>query len=341
LLGRCRTGTISTMRGNRLSAASGLVMLLAVLAGCDGGSAGPANHGSPSGSTTAAPTAGDTTPLTTPATRAETDADYLRIAAAESERTLRRAPVPPGAHPLPGRPEGWPRSLRIGLSPENTHLTRMAWYAVPLSFDAVQQFLQDHHPRTMAFKGGGSGPALGEVDFRARHPRRPEAYTDPSLLVQWKDVGQRTVIRYAAVLASRGVRDAASFVPGDVTSVDVEHLRDRLGASNDFRVVSTVRFTAEADPDALHKVVATLDGLYGPPLANTQSSCDFYMQDFYRFIVHAGSGDLTYDWGGSGSGGGCAGIVVLRDGQPVGDGLDPGDLYQVVAKILAHHRLRG
>jgi hypothetical protein len=181
---------------------------------------------------------------------------------------------------------------------------------------------------------------VGFVDFETRHPRRPEAYNGPVLMVQWKVIGPRTVIRYAAVLASRGVRDAASFVPGDVTSVDVEHLRDRLGASNDFRVVSTVRFTAEADPDALHKVVATLDGLYGPPLANTQSSCDFYMQDFYRFIVHAGSDDLTYDWGGSGSGG-CAGIVVLRDGQPVGDGLDPGDLYQVVAKILAHHRLRG
>jgi hypothetical protein len=106
-------------------------------------------------------------------------------------------------------------------------------------------------------------------------------------------------------------------------------------------VVSTVRFTAQADPDALHKVVAALDGLYGPPLANTESSCSFFMQDFYRFIVHAASGDLTYEWGGSGSGGGCIGIVALRDGQPVGDGMDPGDLYQVVTAILAHHRLRG
>jgi hypothetical protein len=137
------------------------------------------------------------------------------------------------------------------------------------------------------------------------------------------------------------VRDPASFLPGDVTSVDVEHVRNPSGASNGTRVVSTVRFTAEANPDALHKVVAALDGLYGPPLANTDSSCDFLMQDFYRFIFHAASGDVTYQWGGSGSGGGCAGIEVLRGGQPVGLGLDPGDLYQAVTKILTHSRLRG
>jgi hypothetical protein len=228
------------------------------------------------------------------------------------------------------------------MSPENTHLTRMAWYAVPLGYDAVQQFLLAHRPRGMTTAGAGYElGTVGTVDFEAQHPRQPEAYNRPVLMVQWKVVGQRTIIRYAAVLASRGVRDPASFVPGDVTSVDVEDLRIPSGAANGTRVQPTVRFTAEANPDALRKVVAALDGLYGPPLANTESSCDFYMQDFYRFTFHAASGDVTYEWGGSGSGGGCAGMVVLRDGQPVGDGLDSGGLYQAVTKILAHHRLRG
>ena len=228
------------------------------------------------------------------------------------------------------------------MSPENTRLTRMAWYAVPLGYDAVQQFLLAHRPRGMTTEGAGYGlGTVGFVDFETQRPRRPEAYNGPFLMVQWKDIGPRTVIRYAGVLASRGVRAPASFVPGDVTSVDVEHLRNRSGAANGTRVVSTVRFTAEANSNALHKVVAALDGLYGPPLATTISSCDFFMQDFYRFIVHAESGDVTYQWGGSGSGGGCAGIEVLRDGQVVGDGLDPGNLYQAVTKILTHSRLRG
>jgi hypothetical protein len=330
------------MLGERLIGVSGVVLLLAVLPGCDGGSTPPSAHGSPSGASSAAPTEGASTSPSALGARAETSADYRRIAAAESERTLRLAPVPPGARRLPGRPDGWPRSLRIGMSPENTHLTRMAWYSVPLGYDAVQRFLLAHRPRGMTTPGAGYElGTVGFVDFETRHPRRPEAYNGPVLMVQWKVIGQRTVIRYAAVLASRGVRDPASFVPGDVTSVDVEHLRNASGAANATRVVSTLRFTAKADPVAFHQVVAALDGLYGPPLANTDSSCGFFMQDFFRFIVHAATGDLTYEWGGSGSGGDCAGIVALRDGKPVGDGLDPGDLYQSVTKILAHHRLRG
>jgi hypothetical protein len=223
------------------------------------------------------------------------------------------------------------------MSPENTSLTRVAWDSVPLGYAAVQQFLLHHPPRGMAYDGSGvSLGVVGDVYYRARHPREPEAYNGPFLLGQWKDFGSRTVIRFGAVLASRRVRDPASFLPGDATSVDIEHIRDSYSGSDSTRVVSTVQLSSEANPDALRNVVAALDGLYGPPVSNTQSSCDFLMSNSYRLAFHAASGDVIYQWGGGGSGGGCAGIEVIRDGQPIGPGLDPGNLYADVTKILAH-----
>jgi hypothetical protein len=338
LPGLCRTGTILTMRGNRLSAASSLVMLLAVLAGCDGGSPASVGHGPPSAASTAPPSTDTATSRAVSAPGPEADADYLRIAARESERTLGLAPMPSGARRLPARPEGWPRSLRLGVAPEDTRLTRMAWYAVPLSVDAVQEFFDGHHPRGMVYSGGGFGLGTGQARYRALHPRRPEAYTDPWLLVQWRVVGSGTVIRYGAVLASRQVRDPATVLPAGVTSVDVEHLRDPHTGPNSARVVATVHFAAAANPKELRAVIAIVDGLPGFPVGNVEPSCDFFGSDTYGFTFHTATAELVYRWSGGAGGGGCSGLELLRDGQPVGDGLDTYDLYRTMPPIFAHPR---
>lgn len=183
----------------RLAAGLSLVLLI-VLSACGGTSAGTRSHGSPSGSTPAAQAFGVPTATSTPQTHPATDADNLRTAARESERTLRLAPLPPGAQRLRGRPSGWPSRLGIGLSPSDGSLTRTAWYAVPLSVDAVQGFLVGHPPHGMTGNRDpvGYGAGVRFYRYRALHPREPAAYTVPALLVQWSELGPRTIIRFGA-----------------------------------------------------------------------------------------------------------------------------------------------
>jgi hypothetical protein len=275
--------------------------------------------------------------LDSPTTRSTlplTDADDLRAAAQESERTLGLAPLPPGARRIPGKPRGWPPQAGFGMSPSNSSLTRTAWYSVPLSADAVQRFLLSHLPDGMSDKGEGVGYSAGvrTYDYKTVHPRDPAAYTNPSLLVQWYDVGPSTAIRFDAVLASRRARPPATLLTSDVTSVDIDRIRQRLSESGSTRVLTTFHLSAASDPAVLDQVVATLNGLYGDVVSNTMHTC-LPLSDTttYRFVFHTADGGMTFQWADP-----CdPQIDVTRDGKPFGPSLYPGDLYDRVTAILA------
>lgn len=261
-----------------------------------------------------------------------TDADNLRAAAKESARVLRLAPLPPGAERLPGKPPGWP-DAGFGMSPSNESLTRTAWFAVPISADAVQEFLLSHVPVGMApDEGVGNSVGVRTYDYTTPHPQEPAAYTGPSLLVQWYDTGATTAIRFDAVLASRRARTPATYLTGTVTSVDIDRTVENHTGRGNTRTLPTVRLSANNDPGGLDRLVATLNGLYGAVVSTSLHSCPAQLETTtYRFNFHTKRGDVTYQWIN-----GCdPEIEVTRSGKPISPPLDPGDLHDTVTEILA------
>jgi hypothetical protein len=334
LLGQGHLGTISTMRARRLVAVGGLVLLLAMVAGCDDGAA-PAGHASPPGSPVAQ-VLGVLSSSSSPSTPRLTDADYLRMAAQESERILRVAPLPSGSRRIPRKPAGWPLG-GSGYSPSNSALTRTAWFSVPASAADVQRFLRTHHPQGMTDKefGISGGNGGGHTAYRAVRARDPAVYTRPVLLVEWHDLGPRTVIRFDSALASRRARTPATYPSAPVTSIDVDRVKQSFIGGGSQQVLSTVRLSLATDPDRLHQVVAALGALYGSPLHDDSAHCpsldDAKPSFTFRFVLHTANGDLIYDYAFLS----CLQIVIAWDGMPIGVTLDPGDLYNTVTKILA------
>jgi hypothetical protein len=316
-------------------------MLLGVMVACDSEAAAPTRGGPATGSSAAAQTLGVLSSPSIPSTPRLTDAENLRTAERESERTLGLAPLPPGARPIPGQPRGWPPDAGFGMSPADSSLTRTEWYSVPLSADAVQQFLLRHHPRGMAAEkdeGVGSSTGVRTFDYQTVHPRDPAAYTSPSLLVEWFDVGPSTAIRFDVMLASRRARPQATLLTGGVASVDIDRIRNHLEGAGSSTVLSTVRLSAESEPAVLGQVVAALNGLYGDAVSNSMHSCLFQSETTtYRFVFHIAAGDVTYQWANP-----CdPQIDVTRAGKSFGPSLDPGDLYDRVTTILADSQANG
>lgn len=266
-------------------------------------------------------------------THGVTDADNYRAAEKESERALRLAPLPPGAVRLQGKPAGWP-DAGYGMSPSDESLTRTAWYSVPLDADEVQEFLFSHVPDGMARDDGyGNSVGVRNFDYTTPQPRDPAAYTGPSLLVQWYDLGSRTAIRFDVMLASRHARTPATYLTGTVTSVDIGRTVEKHTGTQTTRTLPTVRLSADEDAGRVARLVDGFNGLYGAVVSTTLHSCPPQTRTTtYRFTFHTTDGEVSYRWIANG----CdPEFEVMRDGRRVGPNLDPGDLEDTVAKVLA------
>jgi hypothetical protein len=331
------------MRGRRLVAAGGLVMLLPVVTGCDG------PHSS---SASAAQTLGARGSPTTTAVPQLTDADYRNMTAQESKRILRLAPLPPGARRIAGKPRGWPPG-GSGYSPSDSAFTRVSWYSVPGSGHAVQRFLRSHAPAGMWSRGlgdviVGDGPTApiyrafrtgGTGTYRAFRARQPAAYTKPVLIVDWYDLGPRTFLRFASAIAPRRARTPATYPSGSVTSVDVDRIKQHYAGETSQQVLSSVRLRSTTDAVRMREIVAALDRLHGSAI-NDSTYCggpDFDPEYTgnrmtHRFVVHTTHGELSYEWPLTTT---CPQLDVIRAGRPINVPLDPGNLNASVTKILA------
>jgi hypothetical protein len=323
------------MRARRLVATGSFVLLLAVVTGCDGAPQ--------PGSATAAQTLGVGGSPTAPSTPQPTDADYLRITAQESQRILSLAPLPPGARRIVRNPKGVPPG-GSHFAPSDSAFTRVRWYSVPRSGDAVRRFLHSHKLPGMWSEGFGDVPvsvdgSTGNGSYRALRARQPAAYTKPVLLVDWYGLGARTVIRFASAIAPRRARTPATYPSGSVTSVDIDRIKQHYAGETSQQVLSNVRLSSTTDAVRMREIIAALDRLHGSAI-NDSAYCGG--RDFdplltnnrmtYRFVVHTTQGDLTYEWTLTST---CLQLDVSRAGQQINVPLDPGNLYDTVTKILA------
>jgi hypothetical protein len=203
-------------RGGQRPAVAVAVVLagLAFLAGCGSTPYRPAAASRPAGqrppSTTGVPVAG---------TRAEAEA--------EARRLLAELVLPAGARRLPGRPV--PGAVSAPGQSLGNGLDLYRFFRLPVSMDAVQQFLQAHLPPGLAFSSSGSGGGPGsmpEYDVLAADvpPRAMPPGIDIAELVYTiaPDASGGSVLRADAQIIIFPARSAAEYLdPADIRSVTV------------------------------------------------------------------------------------------------------------------------
>ena len=169
--------------------------------------------------------------------------------------------MPEDAVRLAGEPSAWPESS-MSIGPSDWTLTRTAWWSVPLTDEQVAAFLTDHAPNGMRRPEGVVTPA------------DPAAYTGPTVLVQFKQVGDHSVLRVDTFLGARYAVPDELRVTGRVTSVDI----DRVGPGDLNRVgdggpLPTVRLTSPDDAAQIDRLVGAFNGLYGSLTTGYAMSC--------------------------------------------------------------------
>jgi hypothetical protein len=261
-----------------------------------------------------------------------TDADYRAMAAAASAETLAKTPVPRGAVRLDGQPRGWPKDYGTSLGPSDGRLTRTAWWSVPMSTDELASFLTSHEPKGLRHSPGedviNCGNSFGVCDttYDPIRQSHPEAYGEPTLLVQFTAAGERTVMRADTFTFARPVRPPESYLTAPVTSVGVDRV---VPGSQSFRNVRAPHVEI-TDPDLIDQLVKAVNGLYGHYafMASCPFAGDPQLSLSLRF--HTASGVIRVHgtrvcWDG---------LTLTRDGQRVGPDLDPDDIDKVVEAVL-------
>ncbi|GAB3196588.1 hypothetical protein GCM10027062_06200 [Nocardioides hungaricus] len=253
-------------------------------------------------------------------------------AAAESEQILASLPVPERSTRLRGEPEGWPADSGLTVGPSDGTLTRTAWWTVPSTADVVEAYLLSHRPPGTRRDGGvGSvGPEeVRYVDYVQDPPGDAAAFTGIDMVVQWLEVGGRTLVRADTFTAARAVRTAESYVDGPVTAVDIERVvADPAGN----RRVAPVRLARPDDSGAIDLLVDTVNGLYASTRPAPAGLCLFPGDPRPSITLTFDTADATVTMSVETS---CWGQVeIRRDGVPVGPTLDPGDLSDVVDRLV-------
>lgn len=269
-----------------------------------------------------------------------TYADNLRSAEAESARLIAEVPAPDGATRLRGQPKGW-GCCGMSLGPADGSLTKTSWYSSGLSGNEVLAYLVAHPPSGMTIQGYKPGvpesavgsTSQGTLSLTYQATSAPAAYIRPLLLVQWKDLGAMTVVRFDTYLAARDVRGPATFVTGTVSSVEVSRISDGQGMSVD--APPDARSTV-SDADTLGTLKDLVNGSEASIDPPFDSTCPPPSSVTYGVTFHTSSGTVSFSFRP-----GCWDqIQVSRDGQPITPTLDPGDrstFVQTVNQALATH----
>jgi hypothetical protein len=271
-----------------------------------------------------------------------TTAENRQLAIAASEAAVASMPVPEESVQLDGKPEGWPDG-ESALGPSDWRLTRTAWWSVPMGVAQVVAFLTDHAPAGMRRPPGedivvnADSDGVGYTDYDTISPADPAAYTGPSLLVQFKQFGDHTIVRADTFLAARYAVSPQHRIAGEVTAVQIVRVRPaKPFGSGDGGPLPTVRLEALADAAQISELVDAYNGLYGSWTEGGFLSCPFpgdpRPEDTVTFFVRNDDGtDSTVVaktelacWGQ---------LQATVDGSRLDVTLDPGDFPQTVDQI--------
>jgi hypothetical protein len=285
---------------------------------------------SQTGTAPSAPNLSPTTPST--ASAGHSYAVNRADAEAESLRIVELVPLPADAVRLAALPTGWPHHYGMSLGPSDRTLTKTSWWRVPATANAFSAFLLAHTPPSMTREEGIGGGADGihDITYIEQPAPKPEAFVAVSLLVQWRQVGQHTLVRADTFTAARAVRTGASYVEGKVTEVDVRQVLPGRGQQTG-GPLPTVHLIGAADHDAITRLVRTVNKLPASIRPAPSGSCPYpgnpAPSDTITFHTTAGTIRMHFEaW--------CWGQVqVSRDGVPVSPTLDPGDLDRVIDQI--------
>jgi len=306
----------------------GAAVYVAARNGDDG--AAPAVSGPTSaGDTTVAPALGTTE-------------ENRQRAIAASETALASMSLPAGAEQLEGKPDGWTGG-GMGMGPADGTLTRTAWWSVPLSVDQVVVYLTDYAPAGMQRTEGeevvpaGSSDGVSYTAYSVITPADPAAYTAPTLLVQFAQIGDHTVVRLDTFLAARYAVSPQHRIAGEVTAVQIDRVRPSGSfGSGDGGPLPTVRLAEPADAALIDELVDAFNGQYGSPTAGLTLPCPYpgdpSPEDTVTFSVRNDDGSAgtvvakTDLW--------CVGQTqVTVDGARLDVTLDPGDFPDTVDRV--------
>ncbi|GAB3774522.1 hypothetical protein FB382_003770 [Nocardioides ginsengisegetis] len=206
-----------------------------------------------------------------------TTEENRRRAVAASEATLAAFSPPEGSARLEGQPEGWPAGgMTLGAS--DLGLSRTAWWSVPMSKAEVVAYLSDHSPAGMLNRSGVSDPSGGGIastSYETTTSPDPAAFTAPLLLVQFMQMGDRTVLRVDTFLAARYAVPDEARIPPDVSVIRIDRvapLSTRGGQGGD-PYPAPVRLTRPADTGLMDDLVAGFNALYGSITASGYVGC--------------------------------------------------------------------
>jgi hypothetical protein len=168
----------------------------------------------------------------------------------------------------------------------------------------------------------GDSYGIGYTDYDVVEPADPAAYSGPSLLVQFKQIGVHTVLRVDSFIASRHAVSAQHRITDDVVAVTIERVRPEDGGDGGGGELPVVQLTAPGDAEQIGRLVDAFNGLYGSTIPAPMGSCpwpgDPRPQDKVTFET-AGGATVVADWELA-----CWGQVqVTVDGDPLDVTLDP------------------
>ena len=179
----------------RVLAATAVVLITAMLTGCDGSGASPPAASAPSSLTTPSTVSTPTTASTaanTPTGR--TTAQNRRAAARAAAAVIRSVPLPDGTRRLRREPRGWPDTYTV-VNDNDPDAYQQRWWSLALPRHEVLEFYVDHHPPRLRHARGadpysegiGPGAAQGTTDFFPRGWDHWKRFSGPALVLEVVD----------------------------------------------------------------------------------------------------------------------------------------------------------
>ncbi|MEP9385234.1 sigma factor-like helix-turn-helix DNA-binding protein [Nocardioides cheoyonin] len=264
------------------------------------------------------------------------DARNRALAARESERVLGLVDVPAGSVRRPSEPPAAWGHYWLALSGHDPLLGRTAWYVVPMTPLRLGVHLAAHTPAGMEQVDDVSHGPDGSMTLTYAEPRarEPAAYSPVELLLQWRALGGRTLLKASTYTTSRFVRGAESYVTGRVSTVDIVRSAGTDSTDRAAGPLPTVHLSATADAADVAALAEAVNALAGSTTVTGYRECPAgHVRETDVVTFHTDEGALAYRleptcWGQ---------VLVRRDDRPLSTTLDPGDLDTVVDRIAARH----
>ena len=257
--------------------------------------------------------------------------DNRAIALAEAKRLVRLVPLPDGAVETDG--STWPGGDGFGMAPSDNELRQVVVWTVPEDAADVGTHLRSHPMEGVdggdeGSSSSGGGPTIPSISYTLPSAA-PDAMMDTTVMVQWVQVGDHTVVRADAFTAARSVRSAASYVDGEVASVDIERVVRHYPRN---QRLPDVHLAAPDDGADISTLVDSVNDLVGSIRPKQVVSCpgELAPTPMIRLTFHTSDGEMTFHLDDT-----CLNQVeVRRDGVLLRPTLDPGELGEAVESAV-------